>query len=533
MLIALRAVLRNQSLTRIQLALVFSLLGDAAYATAVTVWAYTEGGAAAVGFFTAVRLLAAATLAPVGATIADRCSRRQVLVFCDTTRAVLVAAAAVCLVLDVAWGVYVLATLAGVLNAPFRTTQRAWLPSLSESPGELAAANASASTLESLAALAGPALGGLFVGLVGITPVFLFNVVTFLVSLALVLAVPATPLTQREEESGLLGELAAGFRLLAVDADLRSITSQVCAQTFVGGVIKVLLVVMAVDVLDTGPSGVGLLEAVLGIGAVVGGAVALSRVSAARLGRDLAVGVALWSAPLALIVAWPSPATVLLALVVLGIANPVVDVNLDTIVQRMTPDHLLGRAFGALDTCYIATSALGAAAAPLLLSAVGLRWTLAAAAGPVLLVALSSYPRMRRLDVRLLPPPHLDLLRGLSVFAGLSPAVLEQLARACRVTKLGVGGLVVREGEAGDAFHILADGHVEVTQSGQAIGTQGPGEFFGEIALLRDVPRTATVVALDEVVLVSLDRDPFLKALTGEGLSAAHEVANRRLGAGA
>lgn len=530
---SLRAVLRNRRLTRIQLALVFSLLGDAAYATAVTVWAYLEGGAAAVGAFTAVRLLAAAVLAPVGATLADRYSRRQVLIFCDAARAVLVAGAAGCLILDASPGVYVLATLAGVLNAPFRTTQRAWLPSLADSPGELAAANASASTLESLAVLAGPALGGLLVALVGVTPVFLFNVVTFLVSLVLVLMVSATPVAPRHEESGILRELAAGFHLLAVDADLRSVTGQVCAQTFVGGAVKVLLIVLAVDVLETGPSGVGLLEAVLGVGAVLGGAVALARVSADRLGRDLALGVALWSAPLALIVAWPSPVSVVLAMVVLGVANPVVDVNLDTIVQRMTPDHLLGRAFGALDTCYIATSAIGAALAPLLLQAVGLRWALAAIGAPVLLVALLSYPRMRRLDVRLLPPPHLGLLRGLPVFAGLSPAVLEQLASACRVTEVPAGAVVVREGDPGDAFHVLASGSVEVTQGGEVIGTQGPGEFFGEIALLRDLPRTATVVALTDLVSVSLDRDDFLRALTGEGLSAAHEVAARRLGTGA
>lgn len=533
MLSSLRAVLRNPSLRRIQLALVLSLVGDAAYATAVTVWAFMEGGAAAVGAFTAVRLLVAAVLAPVGATLADRYSRRRVLVFCDAARAVLVAGAAGCLVLDAAPGVYVLATLAGILNAPFRTTQRAWLPSLAQSPGELAAANASASTLESLAVLAGPALGGLLVALVGVTPVFAFNVVTFLVSLALVVAVPATPPAPRHEQVGILGELAAGFRLLAVDADLRTVTGQVCAQTFVGGAVKVLLVVLAVDVLDTGPSGVGLLEAVLGVGAVAGGAVALARVSADRLGRDLAIGVALWSAPLALIVAWPSPVTVVLALIVLGVANPVVDVNLDTIVQRMTPDHLLGRAFGALDTCYIATSAAGAALAPLLLDAVGLRWTLVAVGAPVLLVALSAYPRMGQLDVRLLPPPHVGLLRGLPVFAGLSPAVLEQLARACRVTHVPAGAHVVREGDLGEDFHVLASGSVEVTQGGGLIRTQGSGEFFGEIALLHDLPRTATVTASTDLELVSLDRAAFLRALTGEGLSAAHEVAARRLGAGA
>ena len=306
-------------------------------------------------------------------------------------------------------------------------------------------------------------------------------------------------------------------------------TGQVCAQTFVSGAARVFLVVIAVEVLETGASGVGLLEAVVGVGAMLGGVVALARVARQRLASDLTVGVALWSAPLGLIAVWPHPVAVVLALLVVGVANPLVDVNVDTIVQRMTPDHLMARVFGALDTCYIATSALGALVVPFLLHGLGLQWTLVAIGAPVLLVALASRPRMRRLDDRLQPPAALSLLRAIPWFAALAPAVVEPLARGMRQLHVPAGQAIISEGEQGEDFYVLESGEVEVTQRGRVLRRQGPGEFFGEIALLHGVPRTATVTATTDLVVHALDRATFLGALSGEGLSAAHDVAAARL----
>lgn len=530
---SVRSVWRNRNLRRVQLALLGSLVGDAAYATAVTVWAYTEGGAAAVGVFTAARMGAAALLAPVGAAIADRFSRRATLLAADGLRIVLVAVAAACLGLDSPWPVYVLATLAGVLNAPFRSAQRAWMPSLAKTPEELTASNAASSTLESLAVFVGPALGGLLLVLTDVRTVFLVNVATYALSMLLVLRVRGgrapLPVAEVEAAAGAWSELVAGFRLLATDPDLRVVTGQVCAQTFVGGAARVFLVVLAVEVMLTGASGVGLLDAVIGAGAVVGGVVALARADRHRLARDLTVGVMLWSAPLGLVVVWPSPVTVVAALILLGVANPLVDVNLDTIVMRMTPDQLMARVFGALDTCYIATSALGSLVTPFLILALGLRWTLLVIGAPVLLIALLSLSRMGRLDARLRPPATVALLRATSLFAGLPPAVLEPIARGLRELHVAAGEPIIVEGEVGEEFYVIQSGEVEVTQSGRVLRREGPAEFFGEIALLHDVARTATVTALTDTVLQVLDREVFLRVLSGEALSAAHDVASARL----
>ncbi|MGA8847368.1 MAG: MFS transporter [Nocardioides sp.] len=524
-------VLRNRDLRRVQLALLASLVGDGAYLTAVTVWAYGQGGAQAVGLFMAAFMSASAILAPIGAALADRHSRRATLLVCDGARVVLVAAAAVCLGLSSPWPVYVLAVAAGALNAPFRSAQRAWMPSLARTPEELTAANASSSTFESLSVFIGPALGGLLLVVADVGTVFWLNVGTFTISMLLVMGVRqqrAGAQVASEGAESVRAQLAAGFRLLGADTDLRNLTFQVAAQTFVSGAARVFLVVIAVEIMESGARGVGLLDAVIGVGAIAGGILALLRVEKQRLGRDLSTGVVLWSLPVGLLALLPYPAFVVLALVVLGVANPLVDVNLDTIVQRMTPDQLMARVFGALDTCYIATKALGALATPLLLSVVGLRWTLVVVSLPVLAIAMGSWRRMVRLDAHLLPPAGLELLRGIAWFALLTPAVLESLARALREVRISEGSRVITEGQAGDDFYLIESGTVAVTHRGRLLRHQGPGDYFGEIALLEQIPRTATVTATSELVLRALDRETFLRALSRQSLRQLGDVATSR-----
>ena len=529
---AVGAVMGNRNLRLVQLALLVSLVGDGAYLTAVTVWAYGQGGAQAVGLFTAAFMTASAVMAPVGGAVADRYSRRATLLVCDGVRIVLVVSAAVCLTSSSPIAVYVLAVLAGVFNAPFRAAQRAWMPSLARTPREVTAANAAGSIFESLSMFTGPALGGLVLVVADVRMVFWVNVATFAVSALLVLWVrqpgshPDGP--TRAGESA-WAQLIAGFKLLGADADLRNVTGQVAAQTFVAGAARVFLVIVAIEIMDAGARGIGLLDAIIGVGTIGGGVVALARVERERLGRDLTVGVVLWSAPLGLIALWPHPVSVVLALVMLGVANPIVDVSIDTIVMRMTPDHTMARVFAALDSCYIASKALGSVAAPLLLHLVGLRWTLVAVGLPVLVIALMSRRRMVRLDAQLTPPPGLSLLQDIPWFALLTPPTLEALARGLTEVRLPAGTAVITQGEEGNHFYVIAEGTVAVTQEGRLLREQRPGDYFGEIALLQQVRRTATVTATSDVVLRSLDRAMFVGALSGEGLSMVSEVATARL----
>ena len=537
------SVFRNPGLRRVELALAGSLIGDWAFATAVTVWAYGVGGVTAVGVWTAVRLTLMALTAPVASMLADRLPRKRVMVASDLIRLVLIVAAGLCLVFDTpAAPVFVLATLAGLLGTPFRCAQRALMPALASTPEELTASNGTGSTLESLSFFVGPTLGALLIAATDVQTVFFLNAVTFAWSMALVLGIRVPQQDELDRptttdpggvpaKESFAAEVSGGFRAIAADRDLAVVIWLVSAQTIVAGASAVFLVVMAVDVLGTGAQGVGYLNSVLGVGAVLGGFLAISRATKRRLAQDLTVGVVLWAAPLLLVTAWGSPVTVFAAVALLGLANPLVDVNMDTIVQRIAPDAVMGRVFGALEACVITTMALGAALMPVLLSVWGLRTSLAIVGIAVTALSLPFVPRMRRLDARLTAPDGLDLLAAIPMFVPLTPATVDGLARRLVRVSVPAGSAIVTEGEESDTFYVIESGLVDVTHDGVLLRQEGPGEFFGEIGLLRDVPRTATVTAVEDTVLMTLERDDFLPAVTGQGdaFRAADDVVSFRL----
>jgi MFS family permease len=538
-------VLRNRNIRRIQLAFVGSAIGDGAYAIAVAIFAYEAGGAAAVGIWMAVRYTLMAITAPFGALLADRWPRKRVMILADLIRAVLVTASAICLyAYTPAAPVFVLATLTSLLASPFLVAQRAMLPSLAERPEELTAANGTASTIDSVAWFAGPALGGLLLEFTTVQGVFLVEVGTFLWSMALVAGVRVPKADEAEEPPapeatgvaddegpGFLSETVAGFRTIGSDSGLLLVTLAVCAQTIVAGATMVIFVSMAADILDSGESGVGYLNSVFGVGCILGGFIAIARAARQRLAADLAVGVLLWSVPLLLVSAWSVPAACYIAVALVGIGNPLVDVNLDTIMQRLAPDEVLGRVFGALESAAIGAMALGAVIMPGLIDWLDLEWALVVISVPVAVMILLMLPKLLALDARLRAPAGLDLIRTVDIFAPLSPSVQESLARNAAEQQFAAGAVLMREGDPGDDFFVIESGLVEVTQDGRVLRREGAGEYFGEIALLRDVPRTATITAVEDTVVRTITRDDFLAAVSGHGeaRSAAENTVSFRL----
>ncbi|WP_404382533.1 MFS transporter [Knoellia locipacati] len=526
---SLRAVFRNPNLRRVQLAFAGSAIGDWAYGTAVAVWAYDIGGAQAVGVWMGVRFALIALCAPFSSALVDRMPLKRVMILSDLARVLLVTAGAVCLFLDAPpWTIYVLATLPGLFATPFMVAQRSMLPVLAERPEELTAANGTASTIESLAFFVGPALGGLLIGISSVPVVFVLNAATFLWSLSLVLGLRVPPRAARERRSGasteeaeaapgFLAESMEGFRAIGRDRGLVLVTVAASLQTIVAGASAVFMVVMAAEVLGTGPEGLGYLQSVFGVGSVLGGFVAIARSSRGRLAGDLTAGVLLWSLPLILVTAMVSPWACFAAVLLLGLGNPLVDVNLDTVIQRVTPEAVLGRVFGALETCFISTMAIGAVVMPFLIEWLGLRWSLLVIALPVGLVSVLGLGEMRRLDDRLREPADLPLLRSVDIFSPLSPAVLDGLARGLTHVSVLAGEVVLSEGAESDGFYIVESGQVEVTQGERVLRREGPGDYFGEIGLLRDVPRTATITAVEDTVLLRMAREDFLDAVTAQG----------------
>ena len=129
------------------------------------------------------------------------------------------------------------------------------------------------------------------------------------------------------------------------------------------------------------------------------------------------------------------------------------------------------------------------------------------------------------------PVVEIALLRSTPLFASLAPPTLETLARSLEPVAVPAGDVVVRQGDDGDRFFVIAGGEADVVSSGHVVATLGRGDGFGEIALMYGVPRTATVTARTDLQLYALAREPFLLALTGHTQvhGAAHELAEERL----
>jgi MFS family permease len=237
--------------------------------------------------------------------------------------------------------------------------------------------------------------------------------------------------------------------------------------------------------------------------------------------------------PIALIGVWPHEAPALVLLAVLGVGNTLVDVAALTLLQRAAPDEVLARVFGVIESLLVAALGLGAILAPLLVSLFGIRGALLATGALLPVLTVFAWPRLARIDSEVtMPERELALLRRLPMFAPLPASTLEHLARSLRPLRVRAGEEIVREGAPGDRFYVLASGEADVSVGGRPASKLGPGDYFGEIALLREVPRTATVVARTNVELYSLDRDEFVAAVTGhpESREAADAVIGARLG---
>lgn len=532
---ALSASFANPQLRRLQLAGVGSTLGTWAYGVALAVYAYHAGGARAVGLLLFARWALAAAVAPWLALLADRGSRRRVMLASNLVRVALVGGMAALVAGDgPALTVYALAVASSMAATPFQPAQAALLPSLSATPEELTSANVAMSTIGSVGMLAGPALGGALLAVSGPSTVFGVTAAALVWSVACVLGVRRDESPAASGEEPLLPSLLAGFRAIGSEPALRVVVTLTGVQQVVIGVFEVLLVVYALRVLDAGSSGVGWLNAAFGMGGVAGAGLVAALAGRKRLGADLGLGVLLWGVPMALVALWTNLGFALVLFAAVGVGNTLSEVAAMTLLQRTAEDKVLGRVFGVLESLILATLAIGAAVAPALVSALGVRaaFVVSGLLLPVVVVVLA--PRLRAIDAAAhVPGEALDVLRSIAFLGVLPPPVLEQLASSAQPVSVAAGETVFARGDRGDRFYAIASGRVVVDVDGEA-RELGPGDFFGEIALLRDVPRTATVRTVDDVRLYAIERHDFIAAVTGHAPSreAAEHVVAMRLPAG-
>jgi MFS family permease len=523
---AFGSIWRNANLRWLELAWTASIVGQYAFLVAVSVYAYGIGGEKAVGLIFLARLIPAALLAPFAGLLGDRYPRERVLLFTNLTRIVLVGAAAVAVFADAdPWLVYGFSIAATIATTPFRSSQAALTPSLAQTPEELTAANAVASGIESVAVFAGPALAGVLFAVASTGLVFTITALLIVVSalLLLLIHVDRAEAPRRElEASTIMAERLAGFTTLGRNHALLLMMVLLTAQTAVFGAVQVFIVVTALQLLDLGDGGVGYLSAAIGIGAFIGAVGALSLTGARRLSPAFLLGIVMIGVPLMAMGIWQELPVAIVALGVMGVGSSLVDVAGLTLVQRAVPDDVLARVFGVIQMLWLASIGIGAALVPVLISWLGIKASFIAVGALLPALVLLLGRQVARVDADAAAPEveELRILASVPIFAPLPGGSLEHVAGRLVPLRLEPNTVIVREGDAGDRFYIVAEGEIEVSQDGVPITNLTAGGYFGEIALLRDVPRTATVTARTSAVLYALDRDDFLAAVTGHPQSA-------------
>jgi MFS family permease len=533
LLAVIAASLRNPNIRGAQLAWGSAVTAEWAHFVAFGVYAYVQGGTSAVGLAGLVRLLPAAILTPFAASLGDRFRRERFLIAVLTLGAVALGASAAAAYADAVVLVFVFAALFGLACALIGPALLALLPSLARTPEELIASNAATSTIESAGILFGPLLAGVLISVADVGLVFAVGAGALLLGAlclarvkvegAIDLAAAATA------EGGVLPRLVAGLRTVARAPKPRLVISLIGAQTFVRGCLNVLIVVAAFEVFDHSGAAVGYMTASIGVGGLVG-AVGAMALGPARLAAIFGLSLVFWGIPIMLMASWPDLAPAILLLAVVGAANSVEDVAVFTLFQRIVPNELLTRVLGVLWALAMAGMALGSIAAPLLVDTLGARAAFVVVGAILPVLALVTYSRLGEIDRAVSPVPELALIEQVPIFAPLSIAAKERIASNLVPLRVPAGEVVIRAGEVGDRFYIVGAGELEIVAARLHMTVQR-ADYFGEIALLRDVPRTATVTARVDSQLFALQREDFLEAVTGveAAHAAGHAVAEERL----
>jgi MFS family permease len=504
-----------------------------AWLVALAVVAYAIGGVGLVGVVGLVRSLPAGILAPALSSLADRWPQQRVLLGVHSGRAALVALVA--LAVAAGWHpalIVVVAALDGLLAVLHRPSHMALMPALARSPDDLVAANVASGMLENVGTFIGPVVGGILVA--AARPLgFVVPAVMFALAALLVAGIGAgrSPL-RRRAPTGAVELALGGLRAARAYPHAGLMLGLFALQTLVRGALGVLLVVLAIEILGIGEEGVGYLTAAIGAGGLVGALGALSLVGRRRLAPPILAGLLLWGLPILVIGLAPSLVVALGALAILGAGNAILDIAGFSQLQRIVPNAVRGRIFGLLEANVMLTVGIGAILAPGLVSLLGRQGALVLTGLTLPVAALLAWRWLRSSDERaVVPDRELRLLRGVPMFAALPMTIVEDLAGQLTSHRFAPDEPIVVAGEAGDSFHIISAGAARVVVADGTQRVMAAGESFGEIALLRDVPRTATVTATDAMETMTLDRDAFLGAICGDRFSmqAAEGVVRSRL----
>ena len=531
-----RTIAHNRNIRNVELGWTLSVGIDWLLLVLALVFAYNEGGPALAGLVPLFRM-GPATLINAVVDTGHFARPERSLPAVSLIRAMAAALIAGAIVVEAPWLVFVAVGVGSAATALVRPTTMAVLPATATTPEELVAANVGIAFGESLGTLTGPLLAGIVVSAAGPTSAAMLAAGLCLVNAIVVgrlqIADSARPRTTAPATRGLA--LASGLGELRRRPPAAAVVTSIGAQALVRGALTTLVTVLAIDVLGLGDSGVGLLSSAIGVGGLAG-AVGVLMIGIRRgMAAMFIVALLLWGLPIAVIGLLPVTGVALFALAVVGVGNALIDVAGFTLLQRGIPGTARSSVFSVLEVAAGIGVSIGGVLGAVLVDRPGIELALILTGLTLPVVAVLVWPSARRLDRdTVVPERQADLLRGLPLFRPLSLTALEWLAAGMRPVRYDAGMELMTEGELGDTYIVIETGRVEVTAGRVILGQEGPGQGIGEIALLRVVPRTATVTAIEPVEAWVLDRQTFLDAVTGHERSsaAANEVADSRLDRG-
>jgi MFS family permease len=532
---ALATTARNRDLLRTQLSFGASSASEMALIVAIAVVAFRAGGALQVALITSLRMALPAVAAPVLSVLSDRHRRDRVLLLCGLVRTFSVALAAVLIAWGASlWAIYALVIIAACAFILGRAVNSALTPLLCKSPLELTSAMATRGLLDSLGTLVGPILAALVLAFGSPSAVMFMVAALSFGSSALLAGIryEAPPRPARPHGfSRLLGDATGGLAAIAKHRDAAVLVALALVQTFTRGCFNVFVVILAFDLLRVGQAGVGVLTAAVGVGAAIASFATFSLVSSRHLAAIEGVGVALWGLPLVVSGAVHSEPGLLVLMAVIGIGNALVDVGLFTLLARLVPEQALGRVFGTFESLIAITVAIGALVTPAAVTHLGLGPSLALLGGLAPVAAAIAFARLARIDRSIVHRDfEIGVLRRVGMLQVLPVPVIESLADHATHSHVAEGQDVVRQGDPGDTFYVIAAGSAIVIQDGAVIARMRHGDCFGEIALLQSTPRTATVHAESDLSLYEIGSDAFLSAIeaySGSYLAAQSLVRER------
>lgn len=513
-----RSAASNPPVTRLLLAHLAAVIAEWAAVIGVLVHVFDRSGTRATGLASIAMLAVAVVVAPFAGTLVDRGRPQRVRMLGLVAQLLGYGAAAAIASTDApAFVAVIAATVAFGALTTLRPTGAVLLPAHVRTSDQLVRGNLWFWRAESFCVLGGPLAATLLLALNGPTAVLIGCATAALIALILTaIDLPIDPPARASNNENDRQTFRAAWKSLRKRPGITSVLAVVWAQYLMIGALDLMLVVIARTALDLGGSGPGLLSTAFGFGAFTAVLIA-SRVSRrAKLAPALLLGIAVAAAAL-LIFGFALHAPVALTmLAIIGLSRSLLDGPSKLLLQRSSGPEALGSSFAVREVLASSGLIAGSVLALLTLEIGSAKIALIVLGSALALIAALTARGLAVADASAdVPVVEMSLLRRLPMFAPLPPSMIEAVARSATVVDAKAGDVLIQQGDVGDLFYAVVDGAFDIDMSGTRVRTAERLSFFGEVSLLADVPRTATVRASSDGRLLAIHRTDFLRAVTG------------------